>query len=283
MANVKYLVMVSVMFLMLGVGLRTPLKDVILVARKYQLVVRGVLANFVVVPVLFFLALNWLPFRPDVVIGLLIMGAVPGAPMALPFVTAAKGDIPYAVGLMTIMALLCIVLTPVILALCLPPSEEGLELETLQIIKTLLSVQLIPIALGMAINRASSKWSRALLLAVPKIGQVGLIISMALILAVQGRVIIELGVLPNLAAALSIVICLLLGELLMIGETSDKRRSLAIAAAIRNIALGLLIVNSNYPGTPAVAIVVVFGVLSMVIALAYGKLMVAMDICASDA
>ncbi len=51
------------------------------------------------------------------------------------------------------------------------------------------------------------------------------------------------------------------------------RTALAISTAIRNVGLGLLIVNNNFPGTPAVALVLVFGALSMVIAPIYGKLM----------
>jgi BASS family bile acid:Na+ symporter len=240
-------------------------------------VMRGVLANFLVVPLLFCLALQFLPFRPDVVIGLLIMAAVPIAPMAPPFVGMAKGDVPYSVGLMTIVALLCVPLTPLILSLCLPKSEAGLELDVLQIIQTLLTAQLIPIGLGMAINQFSPKWTEKLLLAAPKIGQVGLIISVVLIVAAQAKLIIELGVLPNVAVVLSLIACLAIGDLMMIGESAGRRRSLGISTAIRNVALGLLIVNSNYAGTPAVAIVLVFGVLSMVVAFVYGRLMVRLE------
>ncbi len=283
MAYVKYLMMVSVMFLMLGVGLRTAFGEVINVAKQYRLVMRGVLANFLVVPLLFYLALNWLPFSPDVVIGLLIMAAVPIAPMAPPFADMAKGDVPYAVGLMTIVALLCVPLTPLILVLCLPTSEGGLELDVLKIIQTLLTAQLIPIGVGMAINHVSRKWTEKLLRFVPKIGQVGLIISIALIVAVQAKLIIGLGILPNLATFLFIIVSLLVGAVMMIGETAGRRRSLGISTAIRNVALGLLIVNSNYPGTPAVAIVLVFGVLSMVVAFAYGKLVVGLEAKGSNA
>ena len=186
---VKYLLMASVMFLMLGVGLRTSFGEVLGVAKKYPLVLRGVSANFLVVPLLFYLALNWLPFRPDVVIGLLIMAAVPIAPMAPPFVGMAKGDVTYAVGLMTIVALLCVPLTPLILSLCLPTSEGGLELSSSQIIQTLLTAQLIPIGLGMAINHFNGKWAEALLQFVPKIGQVGLVTSVILIVAAQAKLI----------------------------------------------------------------------------------------------
>ncbi len=200
------------------------------------------------------------------------MAAVPVAPMAPPFVDKAKGDVLYAVGLMTVAALLCVPLTPAILLLCLPKSEAGLELSVIAIIGTLLTAQLIPIGFGMAINHFSQKWTDKLLRVIPKIGQVGLLISIIMIIAVQGKLIIELGVLPNLAVVLAIFVSLLIGHWMMFGETAERQRSLAISTAIRNVGLGLLIVNNNYPGTPAVAVVLVFGILSMVIAMVYGKL-----------
>ncbi len=158
-----------------------------------------------------------------------------------------------------------------------------MELSSSQIIQTLLTAQLIPIGLGMAINHFNGKWAEALLQFVPKIGQVGLVTSVILIVGAQAKLIIDLGLLPNLAVFLFIVVCLFVGDVMMIGETSGSRRSLGISTAIRNVALGLLIVNSNYPGTPAVAIVLVFGVLSMVVAFAYGKLLGGRDLQTSEA
>ncbi len=270
---VKYLLMVSIMSLMMGMGLRTAFGEVINIVRQFRLLLRGLLANFFVVPVLFYLAVQLLPFRPDVVIGLLIMAAVPVAPMAPPFVDKAKGDVLYAVGLMTIVTLLCVPLTPAILLLCLPKSEAGLELSAIQIFQTLLTAQLFPIGLGMTINHFSRKWTEKLLLVVPRIGQVGLLVSIIMIIAVQGKIIIDLGVLPNLAVLLGISLSLVVGHWMMVGETIELKRSLAISTAIRKVGLGLLIVNNNYPGTPAVAVVLVFGILSMVVASIYSKLM----------
>jgi bile acid:Na+ symporter, BASS family len=274
---VSYLVLVSVMFMMLGVGLGTAFGQVIDVAKQYKLVLRGVLANFLVVPLVYYLALHWLPFSPDVVIGLLIMAAVPIAPMAPTVVGMAKGDVPYAVGLMTIVALLCVPLTPAILLICLPKSEGGLELDAMEIIQTLLMAQLIPIAVGMGINSLSSTWTARLLKWVPKIGQIGLVVGITMILSVQGKLIIELGFFPSLATVLGVVVALVIGHGMMAGETAVNKRSLAVVTAVRNVALGLLIVNSNFANTPAVAVVLVFALLSVVVAIVYGKLMVAKE------
>lgn len=278
---VKNLLMVSVILMMLSVGLRTAIGEVVDIAKQYQLVLRGVLANFLVVPLIFYLAVQWLPFRPHVVIALMIMAAVPIAPMAPPLVGMAKGDVVYAVGLMTIVALLCVPLTPLLLVLCLPATEKGLDLNILKIIGTILKVQLIPICLGMAINNASRTWTEKLLKFVPKVSQVGLVICIILIVSVNGKQIVNLGLLPNLAVLLSIIVTLFIGDWMMIGETTGRRRSLAISTAVRNVALGLLIVNNNFPGTLAVALVLVYAILSMVVAFAYGKLTAARELRSS--
>jgi BASS family bile acid:Na+ symporter len=269
---VTYLLAASIIFLMLGVGLHTPPSQVVDVAKQPRLLIRGVVANFLIVPLLFYLALELFSFRPDVVIGLLIMAAVPIAPMAPPFVDMARGDVAYAVGLMVIAALLCVPLTPLILVLSLPRSEAGLELESARIIQMLLSVQLLPIGLGMAINRFSRAWTERLSKVVPAIGRLGLVITVFWIVAERAGAIIELGVWPNLAVLLSLVACLMVGDVMMLGESSERRRSLGISTAIRNVGLGLLIANSNYAGTPAVAIVLSFGLLSMVASMIYGRL-----------
>ena len=76
---VNTLMLISLMCLLLGVGLRTPFGAVLAVARQYHLVLRGLVANFLIVPAVFALALQGLPLGPDIVIGLLVMAAVPVA------------------------------------------------------------------------------------------------------------------------------------------------------------------------------------------------------------
>lgn len=266
------LMLVSLMCLLLGVGLRTAFGAVFAVARQYRLVLRGLVANFVIVPLVFFLALRGLPVSPDVVIGLLVLAAVPVASAAPPFVGMAKGDLPYAVGLMLSVTFLCVPLTPLILAVCLPPSEAGLEIDLWKIIQTLLTAQLIPLSVGMTIRHVRPRWAEKLLQFVPRLALGGIVLSLSLIAAIQARQIVGLGLVPYLTALLSIFVCLLIGDVMVRGEAAALRRSLAISTAIRNVALALLIVSSNFPGSSAVTIVFVFGLLSLLVSFTYGKL-----------
>lgn len=270
---IKSLVMVAAIFLMLGVGMSTTFGQLVDVIKQLPPLLRGILANFVVIPVLFYLSLQWSTLTPEVAIGFMIMAAAPVAPMAPAFVGMAKGDVTYSVGLMTIVAVLCVPITPLILSLGVSTGEQGLSLDTLKIVQVILTVQLIPITAGMVLNHLRPAWTEKLLRFVPRIGQIGLAIAIVLIVVVGAKQFAGLGLLTLLAILLAVIVCLLLGDWMMVGETAGRRRALGVSTAIRNPALGLLIATGNFQGTDAVPVVLVFAVLSMIVGLAYGKLM----------
>lgn len=275
---VKYTVMGSVVLLMLGVGLNTDFRDVIKVVKQFALLMRGLMANFLVVPLLIYLSILWLPLVSDVKIGIMLMAAAPVAPMAPPFVSMAKGDLPYSVGLMVIVGMLSVVLTPLILSVALPKSDEGLVLNPWQIIQTLLFVQLIPIGVAMAIRQARPQLADRLLKYLPTIGQIGLLIGVGLLLLAQAKQILAIGVFAFMVLAALVVLSLLVGHCMMFGESVDKRRSLAISTAIRNIPLAFLIANESFPGTPVAPVTLVFAVFTMLLSVLYGKLMTAKQV-----
>lgn len=272
---VMNVIMGSVILLMLGAGLNIELRQVIDIAKRFRLVLLGVLANFLAVPLLIVLCLMLVPLSPDIKIGIMLMAAAPIAPMApAPFVEKAKGDVVYSVGLMTIVASLSIVLTPLILSLSIPESAGGVTLNPIHIVKTLLMVQLIPISVGIAIRQASRKWADRLVKIVPRIGQIGLLIGVGLLLAKQASQIISIGLLGYLIMVLLTVVSLFVGDLMLIGESAEKRRALAVSTAIRNVPLAFLIATENFPDTVVAPVVLVFSVLTMVLSVVYGRLRV---------
>jgi len=268
---VKNLVMASVVFLMMGVGMQTSFRDVLDTAKQIGLVGRGVVANFIIFPLLVIPCLVWLPVSADIKIGIMLMAAAPIAPMAPPFVAAAKGDVPYSVGLMTIVALLSVVLTPLILGFTLPTSEAGLDLSAGQIVRILLTAQLIPIAVGMAILQASPKWTERLLKFVPRMGQIGLVVGVGMILFAQAEYIIGMGVPAYVLLFLLVVAALFIGDRMMFRESPEKHRALAISTAIRNVPLAFLIATENYAGSAVGPTTLVFATFTMILAVVYGR------------
>lgn len=272
---IKYTVVTSVILLMLTVGLRTPLDQVVDIARRFPLLLRGLATNFVVAPALIYLSIRWLPVTTEVKTGVMLMAAAPIAPMApLPFVGIAKGDIAYSAGLMVIAAVLSVALTPLILTLSLPSSGEGIEVNPWQIIQTLVTVQLIPISIGMAIRRVSPTWNQRLLGFVPRIAQWGLIAGIGMLLASQAQQMLSIGLLGFGINMVLVVLCLAVGHVTLIGESGELRRALAVSTAVRNIPLAFVIANTSFPGTLVPPVTLVFAIFSMILSVMYGKLMV---------
>ena len=100
-----------------------------------------------------------------------------------------------------------------------------------------------------------------------------LVMSIVLIITVGEKQMLSIGLIAHLAIFLAVIVSLFVGDWMMLGETKERRRSLGISTAIRNPALGLLIATGNFPGTDAVAVVLVFAIYSMIVGFAYGKLM----------
>ena len=152
-----------------------------------------------------------------------------------------------------------------------------------QIIQTLLFVQLIPISVAMAIRQARPGLADRLLKFVPTIGQVGLLVGVGLLLAVQAKQILAIGLFAYLVLAAMVVGSLFIGDWMMIGETPQRRRALAISTAIRNIPLAFLIANESFPGTPVAPVTLIFAVFTMVLSVLYGKLIVRLEAQGSTA
>jgi len=269
---IKYTIMASVILLMLGVGMGTSFRQVVEAVRQFGVVLRGVLANFLVTPALIYLVLLSLPLSPDVKIGIMLMAAAPVAPMAPPFVEGAKGDVAYGVGLMVVVAILSVVLTPLILGLALPKSEAGVQVDPMQIVQTLMTVQLIPIGIGMTICQLSPGWAEKLLKFVPRIGQIGLLAGVGLLMASQSEHILSISLLTYLVIALLVVGCLFIGDWMLVGKSESKRRALAVSTALRNIPLAFLIASASFPDSAVGPVTLVFSVLMMLLSVLYGKL-----------
>ena len=269
---IKHTIMISVILLMFGVGMNTSLGQIISAIRQFRAVLRGVLANFLITPLFIYVVLLFLPLSPDVKIGIMLMAAAPVAPMAPQFVAAAGGDVAYGVGLMVVVALLSVVLTPLILGLTLPESGEGIALDPMQIVQTLVIAQLIPLSIGLVIHQRRPKWAEILLKIVPGIGQIGLLVGVCLLLISEADLILSISLMTYPVLVLLVVCCLFIGDWMLVGEPEDKRRALAVSSAIRNIPLALLIASASFPDSAAKSVTLVFSVFTMVLSIVYGKL-----------
>jgi BASS family bile acid:Na+ symporter len=265
---VNLLTLVGLIAIMLSMGLKVTLAEVMVSARQTRLVVLGLLANFVLVPAVTIGLLYLFDPHSMIAVGFLILAVCPGAPAGPPFATIAKGDLPYAIGLMVILAGLSALLSPILLGVALTRllPEGDLRIDYLAIVRTLLVAQILPLVVGLAIHHYLPRFTERIAKPVGTFANILLLGVLVLLLINEHETLALIrlrgwtGMLLLLAASLAI-------GWLCGGPGLATRKSLALTTAVRNAAVGLVIVSANFADTPAVTAVVAYALVSIFVTL----------------
>lgn len=261
---VRLLTVAGLVAMMLSMGLKVQVDEVLASSRKPRQAALGVLANFALVPAATAGLLRWLDPDPMVSVGFLILAVCPGAPVGPPFAAVARGDVPYAVGQMVILAGLSAVLSPVLLGALLTRvvPDSNLRIDYLAIGRSLLVSQMLPLAAGLVVHSRAPRLAERIAKPVTLLANLLLLGAVALVLVSEFETLALIrlrgwaGMLLLLSA--SLVIGWLCG-----GPGRETRKSLALTTGVRNAAVALVIVSGNFAGTPAVTAVVAYALVSI--------------------
>ena len=100
---------------MFSIGLRTSGREFLNVVRARALLARTLLANCIVIPALGFLLVHTFPLNPDATIGILLLAAIPGTPIALQFTRMAKTKLAFAAAMTFVLSVVSIAMTPLVI------------------------------------------------------------------------------------------------------------------------------------------------------------------------
>ena len=159
-AFIKILVSITLMAMMVAIGLEVSLAELAAAARNWRLTTKAALANYLCIPaVTVSLLLLFHPADATVAAGFLILAVCPGAPFGPACTGLARGNVAAALGMMVLLAGSSAIAAPVLLHLLLPllSSSATLQVDSGQIVVTLLATQLAPLCLGAGVRRWSPR------------------------------------------------------------------------------------------------------------------------------
>jgi BASS family bile acid:Na+ symporter len=138
---------------LLDLGLRLNLKEALRGLRDVRFVTLSVLWAFVLCPALAYVLTLIMPLTPPYVMGLILLGLAPCAPL-LPMMTEkARGDLNYAASFILLASAGTVIYMPIMV----PLMVKGLTVSAWAVAKPLLVLVLIPLVIGVVIqNRGSS-------------------------------------------------------------------------------------------------------------------------------
>jgi BASS family bile acid:Na+ symporter len=256
--------------MMLSMGMQVRIDAVVASARQTRLLSLGLLANYALMPAITVAMLRLFQADPMVSAGFLILAVCPGAPLGPPVTAVARGNVAWAIGMMLILAGLSTFLTPALLSLLLTRIARGgsaLQVSALVIVRTLLITQLLPLAVGLAMRQYTRELSQKLAKPLGQFASILLVALVVLIVAAQHETLSAIRMRAWAGMTLLLFASLAIGWLCG-GTVLANRKAMAATTANRNAAVGLVIANTNFAGTPAVTAVVAYGMLSILGALA---------------
>jgi len=261
---VTLLNVIALVAIMLSMGMQVKFQAVTASVRPVHRVALGLLANYLLVPAVTVGLLILFQAEPRVSAGFLILAVCPGAPISPPATTIAKGNVAWAIGMMVILAGLSALLSPALLSLLLTrvAPESNLRIDFLGIVRTLLVAQMLPLAVGLGIHHWLPNLAQKIGKPLGMVANLLLLLLVGLILATQYEMLAAVRLRGWMGMALLFFASLGIGWLCG-GTDVAIRKALALTTTARNAAVGLVIVNSNFPETAAVTAVVAYGLVSI--------------------
>jgi bile acid:Na+ symporter, BASS family len=244
---------------LLAMGLQLRVSDAIAPLKSARFVFTTLVASFVFSPALAYLLTLVVPMERPYAIGLLLLGLAPSAPFLPLVVKNARGDLASAAGLM----LLASVGTIVVMPLSVPLLAPGMSASAWSIAKPLVSMILLPLALGLA---AKYRWPNTadwLYRYVKAITGIGTIIFLVLVMVLNFNSFIgAIGSRAFLAQFLFVPGLTVGGYLIASGMPEAQKSVMSLGMCTRNIGAAAAIVGTN--GDQKIMVMLVIATLATV-------------------
>jgi BASS family bile acid:Na+ symporter len=246
---------------MFAIGWMLPRDEVRQVFRRWPLVFSGTAIQYVTMPALAYAMGRLLGLRDDYLIGIVMVGCVPGAMASNVLTFNAGGNTSYSVSLTTAATLLSPLAVPTAMALALHADESVDVWILLKASRDLLLTVVIPVVSGHLLSLRFPSWEQA----ARRIGTVVANLTILWIIAVvvglnRQRLWASSADVP-LASLLAALACVNAGGYLA-GYTGGvvmklpeaMRRALTLEVGMQNAGLGAVLASQLFNGREAIAI-----------------------------
>jgi len=238
-------------FTMFGIGAVLSLADFKPILRKPQLVFLGTLAQFMIMPFLGFILARVLRLKSDLAVGVILVGAVPGAMASNVISYLASADVAYSVALTSLSTFLSPLLTPFFTYIF---AHTFIQIKFWQMFFSIIKMVILPLILGMGTRYIFGK-------RIEKISKIFPAFSSIFIAFICGLVVaLNRDYLKNITGIIFLVVFLhnffglLLGYLAAKLYHFDKKRcrTLSIEVGMQNAGLGAVLALKHFSSSSAI-------------------------------
>ena len=251
---------------MLAMGSNLTVAQIIEPLKNARLVILALLASFVLVPAVAYLINLIFSLDAGVAVGLTIISTAAGAPFLPKLSQAAKGNVAFSVGLMTLLMIVTVFYMPIVLPLLL----QGVTVDALAIAQSLVITMIIPLAIGlfMKARYESAAASFSPVMSQTSTVALGLLMVAGIVLNFSA-IVGFIGTGTILAILLFLIAAFLIGYFLG-GSQPGIRSVLGLGTAQRNLAASMLVAAVNFEDSTVLLFILVAGLIGLVLLMVIG-------------
>ncbi|WP_293952698.1 bile acid:sodium symporter family protein, partial [uncultured Corynebacterium sp.] len=157
--------------IMFTMGITLTFPDFQMVLKRPLPVFIGVVAQFVIMPLLAVAVAKALGLNPALAVGLLMLGAVPGGTSSNVIAFLCRGDVALSVSMTSMSTIVAPIMTP---ALMLMLSGTATEVDGAGMAWSLVQTVLLPVILGLTLRVFLSKWINRIMPVLPWLSILGI-------------------------------------------------------------------------------------------------------------
>lgn len=239
---VNYLLMI----VMFGMGLTMKLSDFAVVFSRPKDIIIGCAAQFIIMPLLAFTLGKLFGLEKALLVGVILVGTCPGGTSSNVITYLSKGDVSLSVGMTSVSTVLAPLLTPALTYLFL---RTSVEVDVKAMFASIIQVIVIPIGLGILINKLAPKASEKVKDILPCVSITAICLIVAAVVSHNsekilstGAVIFAVVILHNL---LGYACGYLVGKLFRMDIA--RKKAVAIEVGMQNSGLATTLAGSAFP------------------------------------
>lgn len=246
---------------MISAGLSFTVRDLVAPLREPDRVIRAVVANFVLVPLLAAGLARVLALGPPEATGLVLLGAAAGAPFVIKLIAIAAGDLALGTSLLVLLVPLTVIAMPLIVPLLAPQVAASPAAIAPPIALTLI----LPLALGLVVSQYAPRPRRWLQALARPLSTTALVALLASTLALNVRELVDIVASRTIIAILALLAGSFLIGFAVASPRRERRIVLAFGTAQRNIAAATVVAVEDLHDRDTLVFVVVASLVDLLI------------------
>ena len=238
---------------MFGIGVTLELEEAVQSVRRADKILLGTLAQYTIMPLTAYSLTRIFAVQPELALGLVLTGCVPGAMSSNVLAYIARGDVAYSVALTTVSTFLSQWITP---ALTLVLIGDRVEIPYVGMMMTIIKSVLLPLAAGMLFRKVLGRKVERFLELFPALSVAAIVVICSVVVSRNADMILKISLsffgLVVILNAAGMAGGFAFGELIRLNRAG--RRTLTIEIGMQNAGMGVVLALTHFKDQSAVAL-----------------------------